>query len=69
MSVYEIAIHNEQVRELMRQGERHRTFSDDWADTHYIEFTADSPDDAVAKCRRKYPQEEGFVIEQVTEAA
>ena len=68
MAVYEIALHNAQVREALSQGDRHKTFNDDWADTHYIEFTADSPDDAVAKCQRKYPSEEGFVIEQVTEA-
>ena len=68
MPTYEIAIYNEQVREAMRQGDRHKTFSDDWADTHYIDFTGDSEDDAIAKCRRKYPEDEGFVIEQVTEA-
>lgn len=68
MQTYEIVIHNEQVRAKVREGDRHRKFSDDWADTHYIEFKADSEDQAIAKCRQKYPAEDGFVIEGISEA-
>lgn len=66
MSTYEIVIYNETVRQLVSQGDRHHRFNDDWGDSHYIEFTADSEDQAVAKCRQKYPEDDGFVIEGVS---
>mgnify|MGYP000285772347 CR=1 FL=1 len=67
MQTYEIVIYNEQVRQLVKQGDRHRRFSDDWGDSHYIEFKADSEDQAIAKCRQKYAEEDGFVIEGISE--
>ena len=67
MQTYEIVIYNEQVRTLVSRGDHHRQFSDDWGDSHYIEFKADSEDRAVAKCREKYPEDQGFVIEGVSE--
>jgi hypothetical protein len=66
MQTFEIVIYNEQVRKLVKQGESHRRYSDDWGDTHYIEFKADSEGQAVAKCRQKYPEEDGFVIESIS---
>lgn len=67
MQTYEITIYNEQVRKLVLQGESHKRYSDDWGDSHYIEFKADSKEAATRSCERKYPQGEGFVIEGVTE--
>ena len=69
MQTYEITIYNQAVRELVLDGESHKRYTDDWADAHYIEFEADSEAGAVEKCGRKYPQQDGFVIEQVTLAA
>jgi len=66
MQTFEIVIYNEKVRQLVAQGDRHRTFTDDWGDSHYIEFKADSEEQAVAKCRQKYAESDGFVIEGVT---
>lgn len=66
MQTFEIVIYNEKVRQLVKQGDSHRTFSDDWGDSHYIEFKADGEDEAVAKCRQKYPEDDGFVIEGVS---
>ena len=66
MQTYEVVIYNEKVRQLVAQGDRHRTFTDDWGDSHYIEFKADSEGEAVAKCRQKYAEDDGFVIEGVS---
>lgn len=66
MQAYEIVIYNDQVRKMVREGDSHRKFSDDWSDSHYIEFKADSEEQAVAKCRQKYPEDDGFVIEGVS---
>lgn len=68
MPNYEIVIYNEQVRAKVREGDRHRTFTDDWADSHYIEFKADTEEQAIAKCRQKYPEHSGFVIEGISES-
>ncbi len=65
MHTYEIAIYNQKVRELVADGERHKRYEDSWADTHYIEFKAETEASAITKCRNKYPQDDGFVIEAV----
>lgn len=67
MQTYEIAIYNQQVRELVLDGERHKRYDDSWADIHYIEFRAETEAGAITKCGNKYPQEDGFVIEAVSE--
>jgi len=69
MQTYEITIYNQKVRALVLEGESHKRYTDDWGDTHYIDFSAETKADAIAKCERKYPQGDGFVIEAVTESA
>ncbi len=50
-------------------GERHKHLADDWGDTHYIEIMADNQDQARSnKARAKFPQADGYVIEQVVPA-
>lgn len=65
MKTYEIAIYNKEVRKLVADGNRHRNLSDAWADTHYIEVKANSPEEARAKVASRYPAENGYVIEEV----
>jgi len=62
---YEIAIYNRDVRALVAEGRRHRNLSDAWAETHYIEVKARSPQEARAQVARRYPAESGYVIEDV----
>ena len=65
MRKFEVALYNEEVRRLVKIGERHRHLEDSWADTHYIEITAANEHDARAKVSRRYPREAGYVVEQV----
>ncbi|MDA0241696.1 MAG: hypothetical protein O3A84_16950 [Proteobacteria bacterium] len=65
MPEFEVAIFNQQVRDKVREGERHRDLSDDWADVHYIEVEAEDVSAARAKIQRKYPADRGYVIESV----
>jgi hypothetical protein len=37
---YEVAIFNKDVRQQVKIGEKHKDFTDDWADMHYIVVTA-----------------------------
>jgi hypothetical protein len=63
---YEVAVYNRMVRETLYQGERNRTgYSDDWAQTHFVEVSATSDDDARRMLLRRYPAEKGFVVEGV----
>lgn len=68
MPTFEVAVYNQEVRDCVRNGDRHRDLSDDWADTHYIEFRAESESQAKASATRKYPSNRGYVIESVHEA-
>lgn len=65
MKTYEIAIYNQEVRKLVADGRRHRNLSDAWADTHYIEIKANSPQEARVKAASRYPAENGYVIEEI----
>jgi hypothetical protein len=63
---YEIAIYNERVRTAVRQAERNKTgLSKDWADMRYIEVRAESQEAARQKIFSRFPQDRGFVIEEI----
>ena len=63
---FEVAIFNERVRKLLKEGSKHRDLNDDWADMHYIEVEAMDISAARARIEARYPADDGFVIDQVT---
>lgn len=65
MSKFEVIVYNKDVREKVKEGERHRQFTDDWADLHYIEIDASSEGSARERAESRYPSEQGFIIESV----
>lgn len=65
MAKFEIGIYNEEVRQAMKEGRRHRDLSDDWSDIHYFDIEALDIEAAKQKIARKYPADRGFVIESV----
>ena len=63
---FEVAIYNEEVKKSVREGDPNKTgLSDDWADTRYIEITADSPETAKRRVYARYPERRGFVVLEV----
>jgi hypothetical protein len=62
---FEAAIYNEDVAAALRDGSHHKDLSDDWAETHYIEFHAASMDAAWDKMRQKYRAGQGFIIKAI----
>ncbi len=64
---YEIPVYNSQVRQAIRNGDKHPSLGDEWADTHFITVSANSPEEAVIVCRRKHPERMGYVLGDVTE--
>ncbi len=65
MAKFEVAIYNEDVRNAVQEGERHKNLSDDWADIHYLEVNAASEGEARIKMLAKYPENLGYVIDSV----
>jgi len=65
---FEAAVHNADVRRMVSSGDRHRDLSEAWADTHYIEISADSLEEAQEKLNRRYPSDQGYVIESIEPA-
>lgn len=63
---FEVAVYNKDVRQLVKEGERHRHLTDDWADIHYVDVMAEDEREARLKAEAKYPEDKGFVIENVS---
>lgn len=68
MNMFEIAIFNREVRDLIAEGEHHKQLKDSWADLNYIEIRADNATEAKRKIFKRYPEEKGFEISQVIES-
>ncbi len=65
MAKFEVIVYNKAVRDKVKEGERHRQFTDDWADLHYIEINASTETNARQRAESQYPSSQGFVIESV----
>ncbi len=65
MPKFEVAIFNQKVRDLMKDGEKHKHLDDSWADIHYIEIEASSAAAARSKITTRHSAHEGYVIVHV----
>ena len=65
MAKFEVIVYNKEVRDKVKEGERHRQFTDDWADLHYIEMDASNEANARERAESRYPSGQGFVIESI----
>jgi hypothetical protein len=63
--IFEIGIYNARVRGALKEGERDKHLSDDWADIHYLEIDAPDEEAARSKVEKRYPPQNGFVIAAV----
>lgn len=68
MALYEVEIYNELVKRAVNNGETSPQYSDEWADTRYIEVSARDEMDARRKILSKYPKDRGFVIRGISPA-
>ncbi len=67
MAKFEVAVYNAEVRQKLKDGERHGRFTDDWADMHYIEVEAANKEHARALVEVSHPSAQGFVFEEFLE--
>tara|TARA_B100000315_G_scaffold242685_1_gene265146 strand:- start:1289 stop:1513 length:225 start_codon:yes stop_codon:yes gene_type:complete len=65
MAKFEVVVFNEEVRQCVQEGERHKVLSDDWADLHYLEINANDETEARSRIQKKYPADLGYVIESI----
>jgi hypothetical protein len=62
---FEVAVYNQQVVDQMAQGAHHKHLKDDWAENHYFEITAASPEAARRKIEARFPPSNGYVISSI----
>lgn len=62
---YEAAIYNQEVRDMLSNGQHHKDLEDIWSDLQFIEVRAASRDQAVRRLNTRYPASRGFVITRV----
>lgn len=66
---YLVTVYNKAVRALLKENRSHAFFSDLWADAHTQNVSAPSEADAHREAARRYPPEQGFVIERIVLAS
>ena len=65
--LYEVALYNKEVRALVKENRSHSLFDDQWADLQLRDVIAHDEGEARKIIAQRFPPEDGFVIEQVTE--
>ncbi len=63
--VFEVAIYNEAVRELVERNCRHRFFDDRWASPQTRNVVARSEGEARDLISERFPPQDGFVIQSI----
>lgn len=66
--LFQAAIYNRAVREMVKDNRSHPFFDDKWADVFIFEVPARDDDEAREMLARRYPAELGFVVEVVIPA-
>lgn len=67
--VFEVGLHNREVRALVKENRSHALFDDRWADVQVHEVCADDADSARSKVFEDYPAEAGFVVDHIAPSA
>ena len=63
---YEISIYNPDVRAAVKCNQSHILFGNHWADLQFQDVHAQSETEARKLILRRYPPDQGFVIEELT---
>ncbi len=65
--VFEVLFFNQTVRDLVARNESHNFFEDRWGEMQMQKVNAGSVEEARARIVRRYPPEQGFVVQAVQE--
>jgi hypothetical protein len=64
-TVYQVRLHNQAVRECVKENRSHEIFDDRWADVQVHEVVAKDKSKALAMIEKSYPSCDGFVVDHV----
>ena len=64
-TVFEVELHNQAVRECVKENRSHDIFDDRWADVQTREVAACDEVKALAMIENTYPSCDGFVVDHV----
>jgi len=67
MALFEIEMYNELVQRAVQNG-GDSFYSDEWAETRYVEVSGRDEMDARRKILSKYPKDKGFIIKTIQPA-
>lgn len=62
---FEVTLHNQDVRALLKENNHHRLYADLWADDQVTVIEARDAGEARTLAARRYPPDGGFVISRV----
>ncbi|OSQ37164.1 hypothetical protein TMES_15155 [Thalassospira mesophila] len=63
--VYQVGLHNQIVRECVKENRSHAMYDDRWADVQTHEVAAQTKTKALALIEKNYPSCDGFVVDHV----
>lgn len=66
--VYLVTVYNKVVRAMVKDNTSHAFYSDLWADAHIQDVSAATEEEARHKMVQRFPEKDGFVIEQIKPA-
>ena len=66
--VFEVRFYNKEVRDLTAENRSHSMFEDRWGETQTQRINAADATEAMALIKRRYPAEQGFVVEDLHES-
>ena len=66
--VYLVTLYNKVVRAMVKDNRSHAFYSDLWANAHIEDVCATSEKEARRKMAKRFPEEDGFVIETIERA-
>jgi hypothetical protein len=63
--IFEVAVYNRNVRELVKEQRRHAAYDDRWAAPQLRNVVARDEDEARKLIAQRFPPDDGFVIQRV----
>ena len=65
-AAFEVGLYNRDVRAAVKGNKSHLFFGDHWANLQFQDVLAQNEEEARALISQRYPEEQGFVVQQLT---
>ncbi|MDP7600301.1 MAG: hypothetical protein QF605_02855 [Rhodospirillales bacterium] len=66
---FEVTLYNKDVRAAVKENQSHTIYGDHWADAQIQDVMAANESEALSLIGRRYPPEEGFVVQELAECS